>query len=90
MLWWDLYGFNKKHIGTRYADLVFFNPVEFAGHVVHSSASGERNGDAQFFMVGWGPVRIRQKNIGTHYAELVVFASVGSVGCVVHSGASGA
>jgi hypothetical protein len=40
MLRWDRYGFHKKCAGTCYAKLVFFHPVVFAGHVVHSSVSG--------------------------------------------------
>jgi hypothetical protein len=39
MLDWDQYGFDKKCARTRYAKLVFFNPVEYVGHLVHSGAS---------------------------------------------------
>jgi hypothetical protein len=35
----DWYGFHKKHIGTRYGELLFFHPVGCVGHIVHSSAS---------------------------------------------------
>jgi hypothetical protein len=52
MLGWDLYGFNKKHARTLYVELVFFDPVRSAGHVVHSSASGARNMLALFFILG--------------------------------------
>jgi hypothetical protein len=41
----------KKCIRTRYIELVFFHSVGSAGHVVHSSASGVRNGDALLFML---------------------------------------
>jgi hypothetical protein len=40
MLRWDWYGFNKKLIGTRYAERLFLHPLGSVGHVVHSSASG--------------------------------------------------
>jgi hypothetical protein len=41
VLRWERYGFDKKCDGTRYAELVFLHPVGYAGHVVHSGASGE-------------------------------------------------
>jgi hypothetical protein len=40
MLGWDQYGFNKKRDGTHYAELVFFNSIEFTGHVMHSGVFG--------------------------------------------------
>jgi hypothetical protein len=43
----------QKQIGTRYAELVFFNLVEFAGCVVHSGASVARNVIAIIFMLKW-------------------------------------
>jgi hypothetical protein len=52
MLGWDKYGYEKKRIGTCYAELVFFlHPVGSAGHVVHSGASEARKFDALFFML---------------------------------------
>jgi hypothetical protein len=39
MLRWDRYGFDKKHIGARYAKLVFLHAMGSAGHIVHSDAS---------------------------------------------------
>jgi hypothetical protein len=40
ILKWDWYGFNKKHVGTRYTEVVFLYQVGFVGHDVHSGASG--------------------------------------------------
>jgi hypothetical protein len=40
MLGWDLYGFDKKRVGTHSAKLVFLHPVGSVGHVVHSDAWG--------------------------------------------------
>jgi hypothetical protein len=45
MLRWDWYGLYKNKVGTRYAgtrypEPVFLHLVGFAGHVVHSDASG--------------------------------------------------
>jgi hypothetical protein len=57
--------------------------------VVHSSASGSRNIDALFFMLGWDWYRIYKTRSGTRYAELVLLHSMGSAGHIVHSGASG-
>jgi hypothetical protein len=40
MVRWGKYGIDKKCTRTRYAELVFLYLVGFAGHVVHSGASG--------------------------------------------------
>jgi hypothetical protein len=40
VLRWDCYGFNKKRVGTTYAEVVFLHLVGSVGHVVHSAASG--------------------------------------------------
>jgi hypothetical protein len=47
MLGSDRYGFDKKCARTHYAKLLFLHPVGSMGHVVHSSASRVRNGDAK-------------------------------------------
>jgi hypothetical protein len=40
MLRWDWYRFQKESIETRYAEVEFLHPVGYAGHVMHSGASG--------------------------------------------------
>jgi hypothetical protein len=40
MLGWDRYEFDKKSTRTGYNELVFWNLVRYAGHVVHSGEFG--------------------------------------------------
>jgi hypothetical protein len=56
---------------------------------VHYIASREQNGDALFFMVGWGQVRIQQETHRDTLRQTCVLHPVGSAGHVVHSGVSG-
>jgi hypothetical protein len=77
-------GFHKKRVGSRHAELVFLHPVRFTDHVVHSSASGARDIDAQFFMLRWTWSGIHKKRVGTRYAELVFLHPVRSLCHVVH------
>jgi hypothetical protein len=85
MLRWDRYGLPKKHTGTHYAEQLFLHPVKIVGHVVHSSAYGVQNVNAQV-----GLVCIAQKKCAvTCYAEPVFFHPAGSMGHVVYSGVSG-
>jgi hypothetical protein len=84
IVWWDRYGFHKKHVGTRFADLVFLHQVGSAGYVVHSGASRARNVDESFFKLRWARCRFHRMCVKTHFAELVFSHPVGSMGDVVH------
>jgi hypothetical protein len=90
MLRWDRYGFDKKHVRTHYAELVFLHLVGSVGHAVHFGASGVRNVNALFFMLGWGRCGFQKKCDGTHDAKHGFLHPVGSAGHVVHSDVSGA
>jgi hypothetical protein len=45
---WAHRGSHKKHVGTRYTELVFLQPVGSMGHVVQSTTSGAQNFDTLF------------------------------------------
>jgi hypothetical protein len=40
MFGWDWYGYDKKHAGIHYAELVCLPPVGFVGDIVQTNASG--------------------------------------------------
>jgi hypothetical protein len=89
MLGWDQYGFDNKRVGTHYTKHVFLHLIGSACHVGHCGASGARNIDALFFMLGRARCGFNKKCAEIHYAELVFLHSVGSVGYIVHSGVFG-
>jgi hypothetical protein len=49
---WDRYGFDKKCIRTRYAELLFLYPVGSLSHAVHSGASGHKSSTHNFSSLG--------------------------------------
>jgi hypothetical protein len=69
---------------------VFSHLVGSAGKVVHSGASGARNVNALFFMLGWDRYGFHKYCNGTRHVELLFLHPVGSARHVVHSGGSGA
>jgi hypothetical protein len=71
MLGLDRYGFDKKRVGTCYAELVFLHPVRSMGDVVHSSVSRAQNVDALFFNLGCTRYGFHKNRYGTCYVELL-------------------
>jgi hypothetical protein len=49
-------GFHKKCDGTRYAELLFLQPIRFVGHIVHYGASGLEM-SMHYFHALVGPIR---------------------------------
>jgi hypothetical protein len=64
MLRWAQCGFHKKHDVTCYAQLVFLHLMGSVGHIRNSGASGQRNIDALFFILGWDRYGFNKKALG--------------------------
>jgi hypothetical protein len=88
MLEWGQYEYDKKRVGTHYVDIVFLYPVGPADHVAHFDASGPRNIDTLFFMLGWARCSFHKRCAQTRYAEHVSLHLVGSAGHVLRPGPS--
>jgi hypothetical protein len=65
MLGCNRYGFDKKRVRTRYAELVFLHLIGSACHVMHSGASVAQNFDRPFSMLGWDQYGFNKKRAGT-------------------------
>jgi hypothetical protein len=79
----------QKCVRIPYAELVFFHPVLFAGHIVNPCANGAQNVGALFLVLEWDWCGFNKKLIRISYVELVFLHPVGYAGHVVHSGALG-
>jgi hypothetical protein len=69
-----------KRARTHYTKLVLLHPVQYAGHVVHSGASRDCNGDAPFFMLRWDRYGFDKKMHHDASRSTCVFASCGTGG----------
>jgi hypothetical protein len=64
MLGWARSRFHRKHVGTRYAVLVFLHPVGSAGEEVHSGGAGAGSVNTLFFTLGVGRCGVHKKHAG--------------------------
>jgi hypothetical protein len=80
MLGWDRYGFNKKHVGTCYTELVFLYPMGSTCHVVYFRCIRSTKCLHTIFQARVRLVRIPQKACWGMLRRTCVFASVGIYG----------
>jgi hypothetical protein len=73
MFRWAWYGFNKKHTGTRYVELMILHPVGSAGHIAHSGTFEARNVKTTFFMLRCARCGFHKKCAETHYTKLTFY-----------------
>jgi hypothetical protein len=62
---WAWCSFQKKHVGTRYAELMFLYSVGSVGHIVHSYVSGHETTMNYFSSLG-GPGAVSIKSMLGH------------------------
>jgi hypothetical protein len=72
MLGWTRCGLHKKCAGIHYTKFVIFHLVRSMGHIVHYGASGPRNVDGLFFMLG-GPSAVSRKSATRHVIPNLCF-----------------
>jgi hypothetical protein len=61
MLGWARCAFHKKHVGTRYIELVFLHPVGSAAYIMYFGASG-RETSTHYFSCSSGPGVVSIRN----------------------------
>jgi hypothetical protein len=61
----------QKRVGKPYVEFVVLHSVVSDGDVVHSGASGVRNIDALFFLLGRDRYGFQKKRVNTRDAKFV-------------------
>jgi hypothetical protein len=66
---------SRKSAAGHITPNFFLHPLGSVGHVEPCGASGARNIDALFFLLGWHLYRFHKKHVGTPYAKFVFLHS---------------